>query len=78
MFRSELSESLSKNSVSLEPCAFVGSAHECTVSVALRIRVLGRDTTSSPLPFFYLHFFIIVLDEKSLDFFVIFSFKIVD
>ncbi|GKU99750.1 hypothetical protein SLEP1_g12549 [Rubroshorea leprosula] len=29
--------------ISSEPCAFVGPSHECTASVAPRIRVLGRD-----------------------------------
>ncbi|GKV42190.1 hypothetical protein SLEP1_g49627 [Rubroshorea leprosula] len=33
--------------ISSEPCAFVGSFHECTVSVASRIRVLGRDINSN-------------------------------
>ncbi|GKV50372.1 hypothetical protein SLEP1_g57079 [Rubroshorea leprosula] len=30
--------------ISSEPCAFVGSSHECTASVAPQIWVLGRDT----------------------------------
>ncbi|GKV24421.1 hypothetical protein SLEP1_g34035 [Rubroshorea leprosula] len=32
--------------MSCEPCAFVGPSHECTASVAPRIRVLGRDTSA--------------------------------
>ncbi|GKV15509.1 hypothetical protein SLEP1_g26296 [Rubroshorea leprosula] len=30
-------ELLSKNSIGLEPCAFVGPAHECTASVSLLV-----------------------------------------
>ncbi|GKV47154.1 hypothetical protein SLEP1_g54074 [Rubroshorea leprosula] len=32
--------------ISSEPYAFVGPSHECTASVAPRIRVLGRDRFS--------------------------------
>ncbi|GKV25044.1 hypothetical protein SLEP1_g34553 [Rubroshorea leprosula] len=32
--------------ISSEPCAFVGPSYECMVSVAPRIRVLGRDSGS--------------------------------
>ncbi|GKV11566.1 hypothetical protein SLEP1_g22814 [Rubroshorea leprosula] len=35
--RFELPELLSKNSIGLEPCAFVGPAHECTASVSLSV-----------------------------------------
>ncbi|GKV26667.1 hypothetical protein SLEP1_g35925 [Rubroshorea leprosula] len=35
---------LDVNWISSEPCAFVEPTHECTASVAPRIRVLGRDT----------------------------------
>ncbi|GKV46908.1 hypothetical protein SLEP1_g53867 [Rubroshorea leprosula] len=34
--------------ISSEPCAFVGPFHECTVSVASRNRVLGRDNDCLP------------------------------
>ncbi|GKV48993.1 hypothetical protein SLEP1_g55767 [Rubroshorea leprosula] len=30
--------------ISFEPCAFMGSSHECTAFVTPRIQVLGRDS----------------------------------